>query len=137
MLATLPLPFYFLIGGLLSIFMPKGVIKSSFVCLVPILALIALLNGTWEEGLKVQFLDLELNFMRVDKLSTVFGIIFCIAAFLGNVFAFHLRESTQPFVALIYAGAAIGAVFAGDLITLFVYWELTAIMSLKTVPDSM
>ena len=118
MLATLPLPFYFLIGGLISIFMPKGVIKSSFVCLVPILALIALLNGTWEEGFKVQFLDLELNFMRVDKLSTVFGIIFCIAAFLGNIFAFHLRESTQPFVALIYAGAAIGAVFAGDLITL-------------------
>ena len=80
MLATLPLPFYFLIGGLLSIFMPKGAIKSSFACLVPILALIALLNGTWEEGFKVQFLDLELNFMRVDKLSTVFGIIFCIAA---------------------------------------------------------
>ena len=78
MLATLPLPFYFLIGGLLSIFMPKGVIKSSFVCLVPVLALILLLNGTWNEGFKVQFLDLELNFMRVDKLSTVFGIIFCI-----------------------------------------------------------
>jgi len=129
MLATLPLPFYFLIGGLLSIFLPKGVIKSSFVCLVPVLALIALLNGTWDEGFKVQFLDLELNFMRVDKLSNVFGIIFCIAAFLGNVFAFHLRESTQPFVALLYAGAAIGAVFAGDLITLFVYWELTALSS--------
>ena len=129
MLATLPLPFYFLIGGLLSIFLPKGLIKSSFVCLVPVLALIALLNGTWDEGFKVQFLDLELNFMRVDKLSAVFGIIFCIAAFLGNVFAFHLRESTQPFIALIYAGAAIGAVFAGDLITLFVYWELTALSS--------
>jgi multicomponent Na+:H+ antiporter subunit D len=77
----------------------------------------------------VPFLDLELDFMRVDKLSNVFGIIFCIAAFLGNLFAFHLRENTQPFVALIYAGAAIGAVFAGDLVTLFVYWELTAISS--------
>ena len=129
MLATLPLPIYFLIGGLISIFLPKGVIKSSFVCFVPVVALIALLNGAWDDGFTVQFLDLELNFMRVDELSTVFGIIFCIAAFLGNVFAFHLRESTQPFVALIYAGAAIGAVFAGDLITLFVYWELTAISS--------
>jgi multicomponent Na+:H+ antiporter subunit D len=29
-----------------------------------------------------------------------------------------------------YAGAAIAALFAGDLITLFVYWELTAITSL-------
>ena len=106
MLATLPLQFYFLIGGLISIFLPKGFIKSSFVCLVPVIALLALLNGGWDDGFKVQFLDLELNFMRVDKLSTVFGIIFCIAAFLGNIFAFHLRESTQPFVALIYSGAA-------------------------------
>ena len=129
MLATLPLPIYFLIGGLISIFLPKGVIKSSFVCLVPIIALLVLLNGGWDDGFRVQFLDLELNFMRVDRLSTVFGIIFCIAAFLGNLFAFHLRESTQPFVALIYSGAAIGAVFAGDLVTLFVYWELTAISS--------
>ena len=74
MLATLPLPLYFFVGGLVSIFLPKGVIKSSFVCLVPVIALLALLNGTWEEGVTV-FLDLELNFMRVDKLSTVFGII--------------------------------------------------------------
>mgnify|MGYP003309605300 CR=1 FL=1 len=101
----------------MSIFLPKGVIKSSFVCLVPVIALLALLNGTWDGGFIVQFLDLELNFMRVDRLSMVFGIIFCIAAFLGNVFAFHLRENTQPFVALIYAGAAIGAVFAGDLLS--------------------
>jgi multicomponent Na+:H+ antiporter subunit D len=130
MLANFPLPFYFIIGGLISIFLPKGVIKSSFVCLVPVAALLALLTGTWEEeGMIVPFLDLELDFMRVDKLSNVFGIIFCIAAFLGNLFAFHLRENTQPFVALIYAGAAIGAVFAGDLVTLFVYWELTAISS--------
>ena len=83
MLATLPLPFYFLIGGLISIFLPKGAVKSSFVCLVPILALLVFLNGDWDQGFKIQFLGLELNFMRVDKLSTVFGIIFCIAAFLG------------------------------------------------------
>ena len=60
-----------MIGGLLSIFIPKGVIKSSFVCLVPVLALIALLNGTWDEGFKVQFLDLELNFMRVDRIIPI------------------------------------------------------------------
>ena len=76
MLTTLPLPFYFLIGGLVSIFLPKGAVKSSFVCLVPVIALLALLNGSWDEGFNMQFLGLELNFMRVDKLSTVFGIIF-------------------------------------------------------------
>ena len=107
-------PFYFLIGGLVSIFLPKGVIKSSFVCLVPVIA-VALLNGTWDGGFIVQFLDLELNFMRVDKLLIVFGYLYsslsrkriCIPSF-----------ENAAFIALIYAGAAIGAVFAGDL-TLF------------------
>ena len=40
------------------------------------IALLALLNSTWDNGFIVQFLGLELNFMRVDKLSIVFGIIF-------------------------------------------------------------
>ena len=124
-----PIPVYFFIGAVLSIFLPKGFIKSIFVSLVPVIALVAFIYGDYTNGLKVQFLDLELDFMRVDKLSTVFAIIFCIAACLGNIFAFHLRDTMQPFIALVYAGAAIGAVFAGDLVTLFVYWELTAISS--------
>ncbi len=40
-----------------------------------------------------------------------------------------MRDTVQHVAALVYAGAAIGAVFAGDLITLFVYWELTAVAS--------
>ena len=67
--------------------------------------------------------------MRVDKLARVFALIFCIAAFLGNLYAWHLRDTVQQVAALLYAGAAIGAVFAGDLITLFFYWEGTAITS--------
>ena len=125
----MPIPFYFFIGAILSIFLPKGFIKSTFVSLVPVIALMAFIYGDYIDGFKVQFLDLDLDFMRVDKLSTVFAIIFCIAACLGNIFAFHLRDTMQPFIALVYAGAAIGAVFAGDLVTLFVYWELTAISS--------
>ena len=67
--------------------------------------------------------------MRVDKLSRIFALIFCIAAFLGNLYAWHVRDTVQQLAALLYAGAAIGAVFAGDLITLFIYWEATAITS--------
>ena len=55
MLATLPLPFYFLIGGLVSIFLPKGAVKSSFVCLVPVIALLVLLNGAGKRVLRYNF----------------------------------------------------------------------------------
>src|SRR5690606_4727527 len=57
------------------------------------------------------------------------GLIFLIAIFLGTVFALHVRENVQHVAALIYAGSAAGAVFAGDLVSLFVYWEGTALAS--------
>ncbi len=67
--------------------------------------------------------------MRVDPLARIFGLIFSLAAFLGNLYAWHVRDTVQQVAALLYAGAAIGAVFAGDLLTLFFYWEGTAIAS--------
>jgi multicomponent Na+:H+ antiporter subunit D len=70
-----------------------------------------------------------MEFMRVDRLSRIFALIFTLAAFLGNLYAWHVRDTVQQVAALLYAGSAIGAVFAGDLITLFLYWEGTAIAS--------
>ena len=61
--------------------------------------------------------------------SLVFGYIFHIAAILTALYAWRVRDTVQQTAATIYVGSAIGAVFAGDLLTLFVYWELTAISS--------
>jgi len=67
--------------------------------------------------------------IRVDDLSLLFGYLFHLAAFIGVLYALHLRDRLQDVAALAYAGSAVGAVFAGDLLTLFVYWELLAITS--------
>ncbi len=95
----------------------------------PIVALFAMLS--FEHGLhaQVDMLGFQLTFMRVDKLSLVFGIIFSIAAFLSGLYAWHVEDRIQQVAALAYAGSAIGGVFAGDLITLFIWWEGTAISS--------
>src|SRR5690606_5393112 len=67
--------------------------------------------------------DLTLATLRVDRLSVVFGLTFLVAAFLGIVYALHIDDLVQQVAALVYAGSALGAVFAGDLVTLFVFWE--------------
>ncbi|MGY8827521.1 MAG: Na(+)/H(+) antiporter subunit D, partial [Candidatus Latescibacterota bacterium] len=59
----------------------------------------------------------------------VWGYIFHIALLLNIIFSLHVRDNVQHIAGLVYAGSAIGAAFAGDLITLFVYWELTAVAS--------
>ncbi|MBK8407551.1 MAG: Na(+)/H(+) antiporter subunit D [Sandaracinaceae bacterium] len=70
-----------------------------------------------------------LELVRVDALSRVFGVIFHIAAFLCCLYAFHVKRPLEHVATLVYAGAAIGATFAGDLLTLFLFWELTALSS--------
>lgn len=67
--------------------------------------------------------------LRVDGLAFTFGVIFNVAAFLSGLYMWHTHSRLEPAAALIYAGSAIGAVLAGDLITLFMFWEVTAIAS--------
>ena len=100
------------------------------------LMLLAPMLGLWQllslpDGLhhSIEAFRYSLEIVRVDALSRIFGIVFHLAALIGVVYALHVRDRLQAASALIYAGAGIAAVFAGDLLTLFVWWELTAISS--------
>ncbi len=74
-------------------------------------------------------LEYQLVLMRTDQLSLVFGYIFHIAAFVLVIYTLHLKDTLQHVAGLVYAGSAMGATFAGDLITLFIFWELLAVSS--------
>jgi multicomponent Na+:H+ antiporter subunit D len=76
-----------------------------------------------------ELFDYTLVLTRVDKLSLVFGYVFHLAALLGLIYALHVRDTVQHVSAILYAGSSIGALFSGDLISLFVFWEMTAITS--------
>ena len=71
----------------------------------------------------------ELTTVSVDKLSLLFGYLFHLAAFIAGIYSFHLRDPWQLSMGLIYAGSAVGVAFAGDLVTLFLWWEALAITS--------
>lgn len=77
--------------------------------------------------------DYTLTLVRVDKLSLIFGYLFHLAAFLGIIFSLHLKDRMQHVSGIVYAGSALGAVFSGDLILLFVFWEMLAISSMFLV----
>jgi multicomponent Na+:H+ antiporter subunit D len=123
-------PGLILILGAVVVPLLRGRVRQIYMLALPVIALVmvAFFLETGVHG-RVGLLDLELELVRVDRLSTIFGIIFSIAAILGVLYAQHDQDPLQQVAGLIYAGAAIGAVYAGDLLTLFVYWELTAISS--------
>ncbi|NBW05431.1 MAG: Na(+)/H(+) antiporter subunit D, partial [Alphaproteobacteria bacterium] len=71
----------------------------------------------------------DLILYQADNLSLPFAIIFHIAAALNVIYSWHDRTWQQHCAALSYAGAAIAALHAGDLVSLFVWWEATAVTS--------
>jgi multicomponent Na+:H+ antiporter subunit D len=128
MIEWLPPGWIIVAGGLVSPLVPSRM-RNLFLVILPLLSfwhLIGLDHGTYGE---FQFLGQSLVAVRVDKLSLVFGYIFHLAAFICAIYSYHLKDPVQHVAGMTYAGAAIGAAFAGDLITLFVFWELTALTS--------
>ena len=116
------------LGGALLPLLPETVRRWATLAL-PALAAALLLSMPFGEYGQMQVFGYSLVTLRLDGLSFVFALIFHIAAFLTALYAWHVRDIVQQVAALVYGGAAIGAVLAGDLVTLFVFWELTAISS--------
>ncbi|MEM1380325.1 MAG: Na(+)/H(+) antiporter subunit D [Pseudomonadota bacterium] len=71
--------------------------------------------------------------LRMDKLSVIFAIIFHIAAMINVIYGWRHATRLESSMGLIYAGSAIGGALAGDLLTLFSFWELAAISSVFIV----
>ena len=115
-------------GGILLAFV-RGSARSALAVVLPALALFMV----WQVGDgifgRVGFLDYELEFVRGDRLARVFATIFTLMALVGGVFALKQESRIEVPAAFVYAGSAVGAVFAGDLITLFLFWELMAVGS--------
>jgi len=126
---SLPPGVILIIGALMLPSLP-GRLKSAWMLMLPLLSgwhLWSLYNHSPE--IAFELMGYELHLFQIDRLSLMWGAIFHIAAILSALFALHVKDAVQHVSGLVYAGAAIGAVFAGDLITLFVYWELTAVSS--------
>ena len=81
------------------------------------------------QHLTIALLGFEMMLYRADHLSLPFAIVFHIAAALNVFYGWHEKRATDHVAGLAYAGAAIAALHAGDLITLFIWWEATAITS--------
>ena len=122
-------PFLIFYVGAAVVALTRGHVRLVVLLAIPLIGAINVLSMGAGDQQSLAFLNLALTPVRVDKLSLLFGYLFHLAAFIGIVFSLHLRDTTQHVAGVLYAGSALGAVFAGDLITLFVFWELLAITS--------
>jgi multicomponent Na+:H+ antiporter subunit D len=118
-----------LIAGAALLALLRGTPRAAVALAAPLAALVL----AWQvpEGVHwhTQFLGLEATPFAADRLSRLFAVIFALMAFGGALFALNQERRLELPAAFLYAGSAIGVAFAGDLVTLFVFWELMAIGS--------
>jgi multicomponent Na+:H+ antiporter subunit D len=122
-------PFLVFFLGAVLVAMTRGRVRAAVLLAIPLVGAFNLFTIADAAVGNVAVFDYTLTYLRVDRLSMLFGYLFHLAAFIGIVYSLHLRDTTQHVTGTLYAGSALGAVFAGDLITLFVFWELLAVTS--------
>ncbi|MBE9542645.1 MAG: Na+/H+ antiporter subunit D [Proteobacteria bacterium] len=124
------------LGGFLIPFIRSRKVKLAYFLLLPIAGLTILILTSmgvfgpippWPEALHkwhIPFLQYSLELGRINKLSMVFGYIYVIAALCMNVYALRVKNDWEHVAAMCYVGSSLGAIFAGDLFTLFFCLEI-------------
>ncbi len=108
--------------------------RNKILFIAPLVAIAVVFSQTWNgdgQGLSVTvpYLGTTLKLVRVDTLSLVFANVFAIQSFIGFIYAYHEKDPLKHIATCLYVAGAFGCVFAGDYLTLFIFWELMSIAS--------
>jgi multicomponent Na+:H+ antiporter subunit D len=122
-------PALILIAAAILIGPTRGHLRSAIVLLAPLATLWAIWQVPDGVVTTVGFLDYQIQPVEGSELRRLFATIFAIMAFAGGLFAFRQARWYELASAFAYAAGAVGVSFAGDLITLFLFWELMALFS--------
>jgi multicomponent Na+:H+ antiporter subunit D len=122
-------PGLILLAGAVLIAVTRGGLRNAVVLGIPLLTLWV----TWmvPDGVvaTTTYLDYQVQLVEGSPVRRLFATIFCIMAFVGGLYAYRTARGYELAAAFAYAAGAVGVCFAGDLITLFLFWELMAIFS--------
>ena len=128
MIEFLP-PAFILFAAAVLIATTRGHLRSAIVLLSPLLTLWVVWQVPDGAVVSMNFLDYRIEPVEGSALRRLFATIFSIMVFVGGLYSFRQVGRYELAAAFAYAAGAVGTAFAGDLITLFVYWEVMAIFS--------
>ena len=126
-------PAMILLLGALLIGPTRGALRTALVLVTPLLTLAAIWQVPDGVVLTLQFLQYPIEPIEGSPVRRLFATIFAVMAFGGGLYAYRQARWFELAAAYAYAAGAIGVCFAGDLISLFLFWELMALFSTVVV----
>jgi multicomponent Na+:H+ antiporter subunit D len=97
--------------------------------IAPLAAIYAAFTNQPGDYLTLSWLGQTLKLGHVDRLSLIFAQVFAVMSLAGILYSLHVDDKGQHVAAVLYVAGGFGCVFAGDFLTLFVFWELMSIGS--------
>lgn len=115
--------------GLLVIALPEKVRRPAYMA-VPVLAILATFGLGPDSQMVYQISSkFGISMVRYDNLAMIFLIAFCIVSFIAVTYSLNGDNRFEMGMSLMYAGSGMGIVLAGDVISLIIFWELSALAS--------
>ena len=127
MISNFPPGLIMIVGALLIPFLPH-IIRQIYMMILVLISAYSLTLGFGIHS-TINLMGFDFILFQADSLTLPFAIIFHIAAALNVIYGAHEKHWKQHVSITSYSGAAIAAVHAGDLFTLFIWWEATAFTS--------
>ena len=132
MLEMIP-PAIFMILAALLIGPARGHLRSAIVLAAPLITLWFVWQVPNGIAYDLPFLDYRIQPLEGSEVRRLFATIFALMAFVGGLYSFRQARAYELAAGYAYAAGAIGVSFAGDLVSLFVYWEFMALFSTVVV----
>ena len=126
-------PALVLLLGASLIGLVRGVARTALVLIAPLLTLVLVWQVPDGVVFDIAFLDYRLELLEGSPVRRLFAVIFALMALVGGLYAYRHAAWYELAAAYAYGAGAIGVSFAGDLITLFVFWEIMALFSTVVV----
>ncbi len=128
MLELVPPGLVLLLGAVL-IGVVRGRARDAVVLLTPLATLWLVCQVPDGTVYDIGFLDYRIEPLEGSPVRRLFAAIFAIMTLVGGLYALRQAKWYELSAAFAYAAGAVGVSFAGDLITLFLFWELMALFS--------
>jgi multicomponent Na+:H+ antiporter subunit D len=122
-------PALWMILGALLIALTRGHLRTFVLLATPLITLWSIWQVADGVAGTITFLEYPVEPVEGSPVRRLFATVFSLMAFLGGLYAFKTAKWFELSAAFAYAAGAIGVCFAGDMITLFLYWELMALFS--------
>jgi len=122
-------PAFILLGAAILVAFTRKAAQKTLLLLAPLVTLLFVLLLQDGSVLWAGFLSYEVTLVEVDGMRKVMALAFVLMLLAVMAVAINRAGTVELTAAMAYGGAALGVLFAGDLLMLFLFWELMVIFS--------